>query len=316
MRRKKIAVIDLGTNTFHILVTIVSETEVETVYREKCSVKIGEGGISEGLISEEAQIRALNTLNYFKELIEKEKVEEVFATATSAIRTAKNGQDLVQKIKQATNIDVRIISGEEEAKYIFDAVRKAVNIGSEKSLIMDIGGGSVEFVICDENKIFWKHSFEIGAQRLLDLFHYHDPILDQEIQNLEQYLSEKLQTLIRAVEELGPKTLIGSSGSFDTLSDIYRIKYGIEKIDANTEQPFALESYNQIHGEIIQKHREDRMKIPGMIEMRVDMIVVACILIKFVITHCKLDRIRVSSESLKEGVLYNIVKSLRNTQNF
>ena len=106
--------------------------------------------------------------------------------------------------------------------------------------------------------------------------------------------------------------MVGASGSFDTFSDIYRIKAGIKKTDEQTELPLSVESFHEIYNDIISKNKEERMAIPGMIEMRVDMIVVASILVDFVTQNCNLNKIRVSSYSLKEGVLFNILDSLNN----
>lgn len=309
---KKIAVIDLGTNTFHILVAEITDNGMKVLHTEKLSVKIGRGGINDGIITDSAQQRALDALVHFKKTMDEYHVDETFATATSAIRSAKNGRDLVEKIRQQTGIEVTIISGDLEASYIYRAVKKAVKLGGTTSLIMDIGGGSVEFILCNENSIFWKGSFEIGAQRLLDLFHYHDPILQEEIENLNLFLIDRLSSLIRACIKFKPVVLVGASGSFDTFSDIYRIKAGIKKTDEQTELPLSVESFHEIYNDIISKNKEERMAIPGMIEMRVDMIVVASILVDFVTQNCNLNKIRVSSYSLKEGVLFNILDSLNN----
>ena len=306
----RIAVIDMGTNTFHILIAEQLDEKLSVLYTEKVPVKIGKGGINDGIIVIEAQERALKTLRHFKNVISQYNAERIYATATSAIRSAKNGQELCEKIYNSTGIKVRIISGEKEAQYIYEAVKKAVDIGEEKSLIMDIGGGSVEFIICDKDQIFWKASFEIGAQRLLDLFHYHDPIIPEEIENLNLYLTEKLVSLTMACIEHKPKTLIGSSGSFDTFSDIYSLENGLPITDERTELPLSLAHFEGIYQNIISKNKEERLKIPGMIEMRVDMIVVASILVDYVIKNCHLQKIRVSSYSLKEGVLFDILDQL------
>lgn len=309
MGNKKIAVIDLGTNTFHILIASILEDDFEVLFKEKQSVKIGQNGINKGIITPEAQKRGLRTLSLFKEIIDKENVSEVYATATSAIRNAKNGQEFVDLIKSKTGINVNVISGEEEAELIFSGVKSALEIGPKTSLIMDIGGGSVEFIICNNEKMLWKQSFEIGAQRLLDLFHYHDPIIPEEIINLETFLEEKLKPLNEAVKKYQPSVLIGSSGTFETLSDIFRINYNDNHI-YHTELPLPIKAYYKIQEEIKTKDKKERMGIPGMIEMRADMIVVACCLINYIIEKYKISNIRVSTYALKEGVLYNIVNML------
>lgn len=313
MGSKKIAVVDLGTNTFHVLLSRVTEEEAEIFYRERAAVMIGKGGITQGKITEEAQERALQALKHFRAVIDQENITEIHATATSAIRNARNGRALVQRIKEATGIDVRIITGDEEAAYIYYGVKEALDIGPENVIVMDIGGGSVEFIICNQQHIYWKQSFEIGAQRLLDLFHPSDPILPEEITRLEEYFAEQLQPLALAAAEYRPVTLIGSSGTFDTLSEMYQHRINQLAPNDATELPLTYAGYFDITREINSKNREERLNIPGMIEMRVDMIVVACVLLSFVINQFQLSDIRISAYALKEGVLYHTIRSLQKT---
>lgn len=147
MNTSRIAIIDMGTNTFHLLIADVNDTGFTPIHRERVAVRIGKGGISHGLITPDAQERALSTLLSFKALLEQFHVGQVYATATSAIRNAKNGKALADKIEEVTGIAIRIISGDEEAKFIYYGVKNALDLGKEASVIMDIGGGSVEFVI-------------------------------------------------------------------------------------------------------------------------------------------------------------------------
>lgn len=312
MNNKKIAVIDLGTNTFHLLIANVTGKDFDILLRERISVRIGKNGINKGLITKNAQTRALKALHNFKKNIDHFQVDQVYATATSAIRNAKNGVALKERIKDETSIEVNIISGDEEAEYIYYGVKTALSIGMDTSLIMDIGGGSVEFIICNEKKIFWKQSFEIGAQRLLDLFHYHDPIYKEEIVKLNEYLEKKLQLLYEAASKYQPKTLIGSSGTFDTLVEINNFKAEGNRNIGPYEAILPLEEYHLIHNDIISKPKAERIQIPGMIEMRVEMIVVASLLIKNILEKLNIEDIRISAFSLKEGVLYSIINSLQN----
>lgn len=304
----RIAVIDLGTNTFHLLLASINGDNFQTLYKEKIAVKIGQGGINEGYITEDARERAFAAMESFRGLIDQEGIKMVYATATSAIRNAKNGVAFTEEVFERTGIKIRIISGEQEADYIHYGVSKAVKFGKETSLIMDIGGGSIEFILCNEEQVFWKGSFEIGAQRLLDKFHYHDPIHKEEILNLEKYLATNLQRLDKAIKKYNPTSLIGSSGTFDTLSDIYTFENNIDRDPNQTELPLPLEKYFEIHEEIIHKDRAQRLAIPGMIELRVDMIVVASCLINFILKNYGILSLRVSTYALKEGLLFNIIE--------
>jgi exopolyphosphatase/guanosine-5'-triphosphate,3'-diphosphate pyrophosphatase len=182
-------------------------------------------------------------------------------------------------------------------------VRAALGLGSEKNLIVDIGGGSVEFIIADQHTIFWKQSFEIGAQRLLEKYQKHDPILKEEIDALTEFFKTQLASLFSAASMFKPTVLVGSSGTFDTLSDIFCIRHDIHKTSEEIETPLTIEGFYEIYDELIRKNRDQRMEIPGMIEMRVDMIVVACCLVRFILESFSFSRIRVSTYSLKEGVL-------------
>jgi len=307
----RVAVIDLGTNTFHLLIGDYLEGGVRTVFKEKMAVQIGKNGISKGFITDDACERALNALKNFKKIIDQHQVDFIQATATSAVRNAKNGSELVTKIALETEIDIQVISGMEEAGYIYYGVKNALDIGSKPALIMDIGGGSIEFIIGNNEKILWKQSFEVGGQRLIDKFHNYDPIGKNEISNLKEYLDNELIDLYETVSNYHIDTLIGSSGTFDTLSDVYRVENGIEKKENDTELPLDFEEFRYIVKDLISRNREERLDIPGMIPMRVDMIVVAVLLVKHVVDKLKLTNIRVSSYALKEGLLLNCINELK-----
>lgn len=304
MKKKKLAVIDLGTNTFHLLIADVESINKYTIIADnKIPVMIGKNGISHGYITEDAQQRAIDTLQQFRQMMDTHKVQQVYATATSAFRNAKNGQELVSRIKQAVGITIHVIPGEQEAEYIYMGIKEAMPLGKENTMIMDIGGGSVEFIICNVARLLWKHSFEIGAQRLLDKFQLTDPMRQEDIQRMKSFFEEQLTALDEACQQYHPQTLIGASGAFDTLSEIYAHKAHISITETQSELPLTIESFQQIHQELTQKNREERRKIPGMIEMRVDMIVVASWLIYHILQRYQPSNIRVSAYAMKEGLL-------------
>jgi len=305
--KNKVAIIDMGTNTFHLLVAEFEGHNYKITHRESIAVKIGKGGITNGYITDEAVTRALGALKKFKTTLDILSVQEILAFGTSAIRVAKNGEEIIQKIITETGISTRIISGEEEASYIYEGVRSSMTM-DEKSLIVDIGGGSVEFIIGNGKEVFWKQSFEIGGQRLLEKYQKHDPILYDEINAINDFFLQSLNSLFIAMAAHQPKVLIGSSGTFDTLSEIHCVRNNIVWRNS-PETPLTINSFHEIYNEIKIKDRGERLLIPGMIEMRVDMIVVACCLINFLLSNFTFDKIRVSSYSLKEGVLASLIKN-------
>ncbi len=306
----RIAVIDMGTNTFHLLLAEVVDRNYTVLHRDRVAVRIGAGGITEGFINPEAIQRALTTLKQFKTKAQELEIDQIFATATSAVRSAINGQEIVNLILRETDIEIKIISGDEEAEAIYFGVSKALNLGLDSSLIMDVGGGSIEFIIGNQIEIFWKQSFEMGGQRLLDRFHQSDPMGDGDINSMNTFIEENLDPLFKICDKYNPGTLIGSSGTFDTLSEIYSQKEGITIDSDSTELPLSVEGFKGIFSKVISSTRDERLQIPGMIEMRVDMIVVAGALVNCIIEKIGIERIRVSSFALKEGILMKTIESL------
>ncbi len=309
----KIAIIDMGTNTFHLLIAEAIGSGYQITFRERLAVKIGQGGINNRVITDEGLHRALLAMQSFQNTIEQRDIKKVYAFGTSALRNAQNCDEVVAKIKAVTGIDSTIISGDLEAEYIYYGVRSALDMGKDKSLIVDIGGGSVEFIIGDNSTIYWKQSFEIGAQRLLEKFQKNDPISLEEINSLNDYFGETLKPLYEALSKFKCSVLVGSSGTFDTLSDIFCLKYDIHKTAEEVETPLSLPGFYDIYHDLLNKNRSQRLIIPGMIEMRVDMIVVASCLVHYLLQHHPFERIRVSTYALKEGVLASLIEALQKT---
>lgn len=299
----RIAILDLGTNTFHLLLAEEREGQWVVFHKERQAVKLGKGGINRGLIQDDALKRAVASLQLFKTTIDREGISQVFAFGTSALRSAENGTAVLAEIRRQTGINVRVITGDEEAEYIYYGVRSALNMDSSPALIVDIGGGSVEFIIGDGDKIHWKVSLDIGAQRMLEQFHRHDPILPEEVNALQQHYHHALLSLHEAINRHQPRILAGSSGTFDTLSEIFCHQHQLPYHEGLPETPLTVQAFYEIHRQLVSRNREARIMIPGMIEMRVDMIVVASCLIEYLLKHFAFSSIRVSTYSLKEGIL-------------
>lgn len=300
---QRIGVMDLGTNTFHLLIAEIDGGSFRIVHRDRKPVKLGKGGINQRTIRPDAIERAVACMKDFRIRLNEEKVARFRALGTSALRDAANGKEVITAIRKHSGIEVEVISGQQEAEYIYYGVRSAVPLGDAPCLIVDIGGGSVEFIIADQSTIHWKTSLDIGAQRLLEQFHRHDPITPDEVAALDQHYAAALSLLEGPMNQWRPRVLVGSSGTFDTLSEIHCAAAGIPYPVQQTETPLTVDSCRAIHQKLISKNRAERMQIPGMIEMRVDMIVVASCLINYLLNRYNFSDVRVSTYSLKEGVL-------------
>ncbi len=300
------AVIDLGTNTFQLLIAEPTARGFRTLHEESRAAKIGQGGISDGFITEEAIGRALDVLNAYRTRTDAHGVppEQVRLLATSAVRNARNQAEFVQRVRETTGFRIEVIDGDREAGLIFRGVSLGTPLTEVTSLVMDIGGGSVEFILGNARRVFWKQSFEIGAQRLLDRFLTADPMPPAQVGRLADYLDEQLLPLTNAVHQYAPTALIGSAGSFETLYEMYFLEKNGQPIApdwVSGELPVA--AFHQLRGALLTRARAERLALPGMIELRVDMIVVGVCLIDFVLKRYGIDRIQVSTYALKEGVL-------------
>lgn len=307
----RIAVIDLGTNTFNLLIVeINSDNSYKQIFQTKISVKLAEGGMSKSFIADVAFQRGIDALKKHYQTTQEYKVEKIHAFATSAIRGAFNGKEFVERSKEETGIDIQVISGEKEAELIYYGVRSAVKMNHDASLIIDIGGGSTEFIIANKDTIFWKGSFLLGAARLLELFPPSDPMTDLEIEAFEKYLNQQLEALFEAVKKYPVDELIGSSGSFDSLAEMVAHRfYSPDILNNKTEFTFNLDDCIVLYENILKSTTAERLKMKGLVAMRVDMIVISSIIVNFVMCSFHIKKMRLSTYSLKEGVLHELMNS-------
>jgi exopolyphosphatase/guanosine-5'-triphosphate,3'-diphosphate pyrophosphatase len=304
----RIAIIDCGTNTFNLLVVEFKKDSFARVHTNKVAVKLGEGGINKNIILEGPFKRGLDAMIRFKNELHKLGVEQIHAFATSAIRDAENGKDFKEKVLKHSGIDLKIIDGNKEAELIYKGNKLAMDFHDHPSLIMDIGGGSTEFIIGNKEHILWKKSYQLGAARLIEKYKPSDPITGDEIRSFFDHLEEELQDLKLAIEKYQPLELIGSSGAFDSVVEMIAGQLDGENFEKEkTEYLVDLRNYWIISDMVVQSTLAQRRIMKGLVEMRVDMMVVSCLLINFTLRTFNLKRMRVSTYSLKEGALHEII---------
>lgn len=299
---------DLGTNTFHLLIAEANIDNPKELLHLHEPVKLGQGGINKGIIQPDAFERGLYTMQKFHENITKFQAVNIKAIATSALRSTSNGKDFIEQVRQKTGIDIEVIDGNREAAYIYEGVKMSGCLNNHNALIIDIGGGSVEFIICNSKQIMWKQSFEIGAARLMDKYHDNDPISAEAISELQNALDHILMPLFDAAKHADIKTLIGSSGAFETFAEVIETNKGhefdLKKIKC---MPFNTRDFLELTAMLITSTHQERECMAGIIPLRVDMIVVASILTRYIMDKLQIDDIAMSTYSLKEGVLAELL---------
>jgi exopolyphosphatase/guanosine-5'-triphosphate,3'-diphosphate pyrophosphatase len=300
------AILDFGTNTFNLLIAERKERGFTILHTSKQPVKLGKGGIQTRRILPDAFERGFVAIQNHMETIDRFKVDEIRAFATSAIRNATNGAQFTEEVYRKFGFRVRVIQGEQEAELIYKGVRQAVSFSENNALIIDVGGGSVEFIICNKQGIVWKHSFELGMARVMELFTLSDPITTEELRALEIYFREQLAPLLEAVKKEKPQILIGASGSFDTFYTLIQHSLGVEA-DRFHGREISIKAYQKLHQLLLRSTQEERRTMPGMEPVRVEMIVAASIFVNFVIRTCQIKHLHHSEFALKEGVISELV---------
>ncbi|ASU35345.1 Ppx/GppA phosphatase family protein [Mucilaginibacter xinganensis] len=301
---KRIAIMDLGTNTFHLLIVEGNVSAYTEIVHEQDPVKLGEGGINKGFIQPVAFERGLKSMQRYHQLIFDNNVTQVRAIATSALRNAANGQDFINQVKAQTGIAIEIIDGDAEAAYIYKGVKASGSLSAHNSLVVDIGGGSVEFIICDNEQVKWKQSFEIGAARLMDNFHRTDPISPESITALNLYLKHSLKDLFTVAAAHRIENIIGSSGVFESYAGLIEIGKGHSfDLKKTKHYDFEKDELLAVIESLILSSHQQRLSNKAIIPVRVDMIVTASILTRFIINKLGIDKVVMSTSSLKEGVL-------------
>lgn len=233
---------------------------------------------------------------------------------TSALRTAQNGGDFLREIYQNTGIRIEIIDGNQEAELIYYGVRETYPMHGERFLILDIGGGSNEFIIADHHTIYWRKSYPLGIARLLEKFKPSDPVRQEEVDEILAYLEEHTRDLLEEAQKHKVKTLLGASGSFETFATMIRGDDFSETQTSLAPEAFHIlkKDFEALHQKLIRSTLEERRSMRGLEPMRIEMIVLASLFVKFILDKLELTTLYQSNFALKEGVLYQLIKQENN----
>lgn len=301
----KLAVIDLGTNTCNLLIAQIKGRDFQVIHQSKLGVKLGKGGINKRHLTPEAFNRAKEALLSHQQTIKPFQVDQLIAIATSAVRDAANQLEFETFLLQETGIQLQTISGEKEAQLIFKGVQLAMRAIPDEALILDIGGGSNEFIEIRNGQMNWKSSFPLGMARIIDQFSLSDPITKEELSIIEKHFEEGLTPLWSQLQNLPVPVLIGCSGAFDTLADLLDGTAPGSK--ARRLQDIPLADFDRISAQIIHSTKQEREGMTGMEPLRVEMIVPAFILMRLVVSRLKIQQLKQTDFALREGVLFQAI---------
>ena len=295
MVEDRIGIIDIGTNTFNLLVVDRKDDGFDKIFSTKIGVGLGMGGINKGIITSDAMERGVAAIKDFMSKCKELKVSKVKAFGTSAMRDAENREEFIRTLENELALEIEVISGQREAELIHQGVKMGYPFNSA-ALIMDIGGGSTEFILADKDEVIKSHSFNIGTARIYQSFDFEDPYSDQNVKDVEEYLETQTAGFFDGVET---DVLIGASGSFETF---YAILHQREYPENEFEDMDA-QQLNEVLEEMIYSTYDERMKNPFIIPIRKKMAPIAAIKIKWILDKLNIKTLTISPFAMKEGVI-------------
>lgn len=307
-RERILAAIDLGTNSLHMVVVKV-QPQLPTftiIAREKETVRLGDCG-EKGSLKPEVMERAIACLRRFQGVAKTFNAEQIVAVATSAVREAPNGRDFIRRVADELDLEISLISGQEEARRIYLGVLSAMEFNNQSHIIIDIGGGSTELILGEGWEPRFLSSTKVGAVRLTKDFVHTDPISRNEFLYLQAYIRG---TLERVIDELSSHLkpgeiprLVGTSGTIETLAGIKaREKSGTEPTRIGGYK-LTLEELQEFINRIRKLSYQERLQIPGIADRRAEIILAGALILQEAMTLLNLRSLTVCERSLREGVI-------------
>jgi exopolyphosphatase/guanosine-5'-triphosphate,3'-diphosphate pyrophosphatase len=301
----RIAAIDLGSNSFHMLIANIVGQSFETLLRERMTIQLGKAALDSGRLDPDAFNRGMRCMEEFRRLALARRVERTFAVATSAIREAENGEEFIRRVGRETGIVVRAIPGREEARLIYLAVRNSIDLRGKRALLIDIGGGSVELTVADSRKILFCTSQKLGFLRLHSRFVSGDPIPERDRKSLDKHLKSVLAAPLEAIRKLQPELVVATSGMATTLQRVIRRR------QPNPERSLVL-SGDHILSVLEVALETERMDRAGKLDLdiaRAEYFPTALLTLKAIMDGVEAKELAVSPYSLREGLVYDYIEN-------
>ena len=300
---KKIASIDIGSNTVRLLILAVDENQnFQVLTSRRVITRLGEGMDTHGALTKPRMADTFSALSQFQQDCLEHGKPPLFAVATSAVREASNGEEFVRLALEKTGIKIEIIPWEEEARLTLEGVFWKIPHANRKILTFDIGGGSTEFILSEGKKIVSFCSSSLGVVRLTEKFIHQHPVDPAEYENLTQYLHQEIHTLQQKLSAFQPQVLIGTAGTVTTLAAIKEniYPYDPEKIHAAVLSRQDIETLEQ---DLKGKSLKQRLQLKALEPGREDLIIAGTAIVLETMRAFQCDPLLVSEYSLREGIL-------------
>jgi exopolyphosphatase / guanosine-5'-triphosphate,3'-diphosphate pyrophosphatase len=305
----RIAAIDIGTNSVHMIVVRVRpDLSFEVIDREKAMVRLGAGGLDGKELTSEAMGAALQALSKFKRLAESHTVDKILAAATSATREARNGGEFLARIEAETGIRPKVITGAEEARLIHLAAVYGVDVGSARAVVIDIGGGSTEITLGTGTSVQAAKSFKIGVIRLTERFVKSDPLSGRDEQKLTKHILSEIDRHCEQITNTGFDRVIGTSGTILSIGTVATAMSdgGIPSELRNLR--VGAKQIRRLRKEVVALSLAQRLNIPGLDPRRADLVVAGGVLLDTILRRLGAEDITLCDLALREGLVIDYIR--------
>ena len=297
---KRVASIDIGTNTILLLIAEVEGEKIHPLFEIETVVRLGEGVQKNGVLLNEAMERGLQTLTQYLKRCQEWEVQKIFAAGTSALREAKNSEDFLKLAEEKLDLSIEVISGEEEAQLSFLAVAEDLQEREKSILVVDVGGGSTEFILGKGDQIKQWISLPLGSVRFTEEFLCSDPVQEEEWGALERKILEHLAAIPHSPE---PPSMVAVGGTATTLASV---EQGLEDFVAEKIHHFVLKRETLKNQIFLYRSKtiEERKKIPGLPKARADVILAGGTILYLAMEELHCPSVLISCHGVRYGLLY------------
>ena len=304
----RIAAIDIGTNSLHMIVVRVrTDLSFEVIDREKEMVRLGAGGLDGRALTAAAMHAALQVLSKFRRLAESHRVDEIVAVATSATREAENGAEFLKAIAEKTGIRPRVISGTEEARFIHLAAVYGVGVPGDMAVVVDIGGGSVEITRGAGSNAELGRSFKLGVIRLTERFVKSDPLSPRDERKLLKHVDGEIGKYLDQINRAGFDRLIGTSGTILSLGAIVSAGQGLPADAPLRNRRIPAKQLHRVRKALVSLDLQERLSVEGLEPRRADLAVAGAILLDAIVRRLGASEITLCDLSLREGLVLDYI---------
>jgi exopolyphosphatase/guanosine-5'-triphosphate,3'-diphosphate pyrophosphatase len=307
----RLAAIDIGTNSVHMIVVRVRpDFSFEVIDREKEMVRLGSGGLDGKKLTPEAMTAALQALSKFERLARSHQVDEILAAATSATREAENGGEFLAAIERTTGIRPRIITGTDEARLIHTAAVYGVDT-PKSAVVIDVGGGSVEITLGTREQVKFARSFKLGVIRLTEKFVKSDPLSSRDERRLVRYIGDEVDQYLARVVAAGYSQIIGTSGTILSLGTVAAaLDEGVVPAETRNLRVSA-KSIHRLRKQVTELDLGERLKLPGLDPRRADLTTAGAVLLDTLLKKLDGSEITLCDLALREGLVLEYIRQHR-----